>query len=333
MNEKEINCPYCGSKATASNNETFTYKFVECPTCGRYEYQSCPNTFGAEIKDKIASYLYYTGKAEKHSDYRFYNFIGDKSVFDKKHETQSWSNYVSVDEIEAFYPKTFSERIDRILLAIANMSSFIADVVELTNAQAYSAFFVKRHDEQGECLGERDVTSQYRTILDYLTDNNYLSVGKDDNNSLRFMLKPKGWQRVDELQKDIKNQSKTVFIAMSFDDSMINVREKIKTAIAQCGYEPVLIDEQQYNGQIVPEMLYQIRQAKFVVADLTMHNNGAYYEAGYALGNGKEVIQLCKKECFGQDGHFDVKQINTILWENEDEIEKKLIDRIKATIE
>ena len=80
-------------------------------------------------------------------------------------------------------------------------------------------------------------------------------------------------------------------------------------------------------------MLYEIREARFVIAELTGHNNGAYFEAGYALGFGKEVIQICKASAFGTDGHFDVKQVNTILWKNIDELTQRLISRIKATIQ
>ena len=93
------------------------------------------------------------------------------------------------------------------------------------------------------------------------------------------------------------------------------------------------MDEIEHNHQIVPEMLYEIRQARFVIAELTGHNNGAYYEAGYALGLGKDVIHVCKSEQFGTDGHFDVKQVNTVLWDNETELAEKLAKRIKATIE
>lgn len=92
------------------------------------------------------------------------------------------------------------------------------------------------------------------------------------------------------------------------------------------------MDEIEHNHQIVPEMLYQIREARFIVADFTNHNNGAYYEAGYALGLGKEVIHVCNKARFGEDGHFDIKQINTVLWEEPDDLRTKLSARIKATI-
>ena len=113
---------------------------------------------------------------------------------------------------------------------------------------------------------------------------------------------------------------------------MVPVREAIKNALIKCGYIPRIMDEIEHNHQIVPEMLYEIREARFVVAELTGHNNGAYFEAGYALGNGKDVIQVCQKSKFGEDGHFDVKQVNTILWDTPEELTTRLIARIKATI-
>ena len=110
-------------------------------------------------------------------------------------------------------------------------------------------------------------------------------------------------------------------------------REAIKEAVTSCGFVPRIMDEIHHNHQIVPEMLYEIRESRFVIAELTEHNNGAYFEAGYALGKEKEVIQICKEDAFAQDGHFDVKQINTILWHDTDDLKEKLKARIRATLE
>ena len=84
------------------------------------------------------------------------------------------------------------------------------------------------------------------------------------------------------------------------------------------------------NDFITPELLKYIKDSKFVVADLTHQNNGAYFEEGYAMGLGKPVIQLCKKDV---QLHFDIAQKNTIMWETEENIPQKLCNRIKATIE
>ena len=45
-------------------------------------------------------------------------------------------------------------------------------------------------------------------------------------------------------------------------------------------------------------MVTSIRDAKFVIVDLTHDNHGAYWEAGYAEGLGKPVIYVCKKDKF-----------------------------------
>lgn len=331
MNQRTIECPYCGSEATAQSQETFTYDFVTCPTCGRYEYQTYPEVVGAKIKDKVAAYLYYTGKVEEHSDYRFFNFLGSKEAFDNQKDRCFWSYHATIPEIEAFYPKTFAERIDRILLGMAKRSQFFGDKIEYTKSQLLSAMFVRRFGKNGRAVDEKAIGYQLSEIGKYLEDNDYVEHGGDTDNHI-FVIKPNGYKRIDELQIEEAKTSKNVFVAMSFAEDMKEVRESIKAAIVENGYIPRIMDEIEHNHQIVPEMLYEIRRAKFVVAELTGHNNGAYFEAGYALGNGKEVIQICSKECFGTDGHFDVKQINTILWDTTDELTQKLSARIKATI-
>ena len=148
-----------------------------------------------------------------------------------------------------------------------------------------------------------------------------------------YMLLPKGLERIDLLQQQSSKNSKNAFVAMSFKEDMAPIRAAIKDAIEQCGFIPRIMDEIEHNHQIVPEMLYEIRNSKFLIAELTSHNNGAYFEAGYALGNGKTVIHVCKKSTFDDDGHFDVRQVNTILWDTPEDLTQKLIARINATIE
>lgn len=331
MNQREMNCPYCGTIASAQNDESLTYVFVECPTCGRFEYQAFPSTIAADMKDKVASYLYYTGTVEEHEDYRFFNFIGTKSAFDNNFAKYPWCYFATIPEIEAFYPKTFAERIDRILLGMAKRSDFFGDRIAYTKDQLLSAMFVRRFDKEGNVIDTKAVDYQLSEICQYLEDNQYVE-HHTNGDEFTFLIKPTGYKRIDELQTEEAQKSKNAFIAMSFADDMKEVREAIKAAVYECGFIPRLMDEIEHNHQIVPEMLYEIKQAKFCIAELTGHNNGAYFEAGYALGCGKEVIQICSKERFGTDGHFDVKQINTILWDTTEDLQKKLSARIKATI-
>lgn len=123
--------------------------------------------------------------------------------------------------------------------------------------------------------------------------------------------------------------TKKVFVAMWFDGSMKKARENINEAIRSCGYEPMLIDMKEHNNQIVPEIFKEIDASEFVIADLTGHRGGVYYEAGYAMAKGKTVILSCRN---GEETHFDVAQINTIYWQNEDDLFERLMRRIKATV-
>lgn len=126
-----------------------------------------------------------------------------------------------------------------------------------------------------------------------------------------------------------KGKKKKAFIAMSFDDSMKEARRAITEAVESCGYASMLIDIKEHNNQIVPEIYKEISDSEFVVADLTGHRGGVYYEAGYAVAKEKSLILCCRK---GENPHFDVAQINTIFWENEQDLRERLIKRIKATI-
>lgn len=125
-----------------------------------------------------------------------------------------------------------------------------------------------------------------------------------------------------------REQKKKVFIAMNFDDSMKKARNAIVDAIKSFNYDPMLIDNKEHNNQIVPEIYKEISDSIFVIADLTGQRGGVYYEAGYAVAKGKDLILCCKD---GENPHFDVAQINTIFWKDEQSLKDKLIRRIRAT--
>ncbi len=326
-------CPFCEDELISSHTtEDCLCEYIYCPNCGKVKFKVFPDDITNKYKNEIAAFLYYK-KVEKRLKGLEYSGIVFKEAKDELPDEKIGQNIViNIDEAIAFYPKTFSETIDRILLGIADRSKYIGDVVEMSPKEKLNAFFVKKFDKNGNTISSIEISKQFCAISDYLTNNNYINISRSDKTAYMVELLPEGWKRVDELQVNVNSESKNVFVAMSFAEDMAEVREAIKKAITDNDYSPRIMDEIEHNHQIVPEMLHEIRQSKFIVAELTGHNNGAYFEAGYALGNGKEVIQVCRKDRFGTDGHFDVKQINTILWETTEELTQKLSARIKETI-
>jgi nucleoside 2-deoxyribosyltransferase len=80
-------------------------------------------------------------------------------------------------------------------------------------------------------------------------------------------------------------------------------------AVAQTGFELRRLDQKPKAGLIDLRMRVEIRSAKFLVADLTDENRGAYWEAGFAEGLGKKVYYTCEASKFDKaKTHFDTEQ-------------------------
>ena len=316
-------CPICGSKLQKEiQSDTSYVTYVNCDTCGRYAFDE--DYYDDYIEDQrtnigkseIASYLFY------HRDRRPFPFLSEENICVP-------ANYRCVDlaEINSWYPKTFSEKVDTFLLGLSSRANYISEIILFSEEQLISAFFANRDPKGPMRTHPNAIKGQIEFFENYLVKQEYIEVGPS-----RCVIMPKGLERIESLQRNSAKNTKNVFVAMSFAPEMAEIRNAIKNALLECGYTPRIMDEIEHNHQIVPEMLYEIRESRFVVAELTGHNNGAYFEAGYALGHGKEVIQVCRKDKFGEDGHFDVKQVNTILWDTPEDLTNRLTARIKATI-
>ncbi len=321
-------CLYCCYNSKVTNYPDSKYRLYNCTCCGEYVVNKEKEN-ELKLKNETADYLFFNKRGAGKSW-----FIGDRDDFDRLDKATIDSSYLSIETILAFYPTHFSDKIDRALLYLSKLSSYMGHIFSLKINEISQIFFVKRFIDNNTIFDQHEILAQIFLIADYLRNNKYVEIPSTVNGKTINGIKvlPLGWKRIDEIERQNIN-NKNVFIAMSFDDSMNETREAIKEAVLDCGYKPRIMDEIEHNHQIVPEMLFEIRKSRFVVAELTLHNNGAYFEAGYALGQGKDVIQVCKKDAFGTDGHFDVKQVSTILWESYDDLKERLIKRIKATIE
>lgn len=327
--ENKEKCPYCGSEATISSGKNLCD--VDCPTCGNYKYKGWPFTYGGENKNEVASFLYY--KKVENKD-KHYVITDDKSEgFDNNIRP------VSLDEILSFYPCNFAERIDAILLGFAKQSEYLGAVLSFTMAELISALFIKRYDKEGNDFSIDQVGNQMNLIIEFLEKNGYMDFGGTSDEP-SAILKPEGWKRVDELQLNQSN-NKNVFVSMAFNDGTKDVREAIRESIIDSGYSPEFIDEIIHNKQIVPEMFRLIKESRFLILEITDPNYGAYYEAGYALGLDKEVIICCSKEIFTKDfgeeekyrkPHFDIAQKQILIWEDLNDLRKKLSEWIKAIV-
>jgi hypothetical protein len=251
--------------------------------------------------------------------------------------------YISHEDIIRYFPNSFSQQVDRALLSLCKVYPDYDSTIFLKTGGAQSEIFANIENGSAPRIRNlvfinydltRETYTNIRKItafLDLLADMEFL-VKKGSSSGHLYQIASKGWLRIQEIQKTV-NTSKQAFVAMWFDSQNDNAWETISKAIRDCGYNPVRIDKKEHNNQIVPEILFEIRQSEFIVADLTKNRNGVYYEAGYAQALGKEVIVTWKKTNEKEDQpHFDVAQKNMIRWDNDDELYIGLVKRIKATV-
>lgn len=209
-----------------------------------------------------------------------------KKEFDEGNNQNGHPVHMDGDIIENWYPKSFSERIDYILLLISSQIKHVGQQIVYNEQEAMSLLFVDRKDKDTKAFSptygqmlerdSQDCRDEAKYMLDYLQSSSYIeySFGSQEDKALYIRLTPKGYERIDQLQKN-SGYGKNALVAMKFGDDTKPLREAIRQGIQDAGYLAVFIDEVQHLNFITPELLKHIRDSKFVVADLTHQNNGA----------------------------------------------------------
>lgn len=201
----------------------------------------------------------------------------------------------------------------------------------------YGMFIDALTDDAIAAVGAQDITDLI-FILEHAIDNGLIDGNVRLQAGGKYLINPfrlsfKGWSLYDEIRNKTP-ETKVAFMAMKFGDEDTDnlYRNYFKPAVALTGFSLKRLDERQPAGSIDDQLRLEIRQAKFLIADLTHSNNGAYWEAGFAEGLGKPVIYTCRKDIFagGQGTHFDTNHHLTVTW---DMIEiDKAVNLLKSTI-
>lgn len=141
-----------------------------------------------------------------------------------------------------------------------------------------------------------------------------------------------GWQYYEELKLGTTD-SRKAFMAMQYGEIKLDniVEEIFKPAVKQTGFDLFKLPDRPKAGLIDDRIRVEIQTSRFLIADLTHENRGAYWEAGYAEGLGKPVIYTCEKKKFKRlKTHFDTNHHLTILWDSDNL--KEAAEELKATI-
>ena len=174
------------------------------------------------------------------------------------------------------------------------------------------------------------------SCLGYCVSKKYLA--DMDISPSCYQMTVRGKIYAEEISKEDK-QKRQCFVAMWFDKETDDAYEKaIKPAIIDAGYDPCRVDEKPDLGKLDDQIIAEIKQSRFMIADFTSEKpkeprGGVYYEAGFAYGLGLKVIPTCRKD-FIEHIHFDTRQLRHIVWSEDDlqDFYERLYYSIRANI-
>ena len=146
----------------------------------------------------------------------------------------------------------------------------------------------------------------------------------------QYTVTANGYERFEELEASSYKSTRNAFVAMWFDESRdLIYKEAIEPAIREAGYHAIRIDKKEHVNRIDDEIIAELKQSRFLVADFTGLRAGVYYEAGFMHGLGRNVFWIVEKQDLDKV-HFDVRQYNFIDYDSPADAKSRLYYRIMA---
>lgn len=221
--------------------------------------------------------------------------------------------FTLADVLSANFPRTVPETLARVLLALSTEvePGEMLSLSQLNHFRYFSKDAAQMSFYFGALAGQGFLE---RPVI-------------DGRNQITFA----GWDAITRL-RGVGPDTKQTFVAMSFDPSLfVAWKEGLYRGVDGAGFAPYRVDRDEHNDKIDDRIVAEIRRSRFVVADVTLHRQGVYFEAGYAMGHGLPVIWTCREDEL-EKCHFDVRQYNYVVWKDPAELAAKLETRIRATI-
>lgn len=309
-------CPICklsNQEIVKSNDhgDKLTYK---CRRCGRFEISSSAETVAKRNKKaaQLSGWL-----KERH-------LLGVEIPM----LTSIFLNDV-IGTLPSYNP---SEKMNKLLKALTYMTSKTpGNIIPLKDPEDLSLAWAQDTNEFAfyiTSLEDRGLAS----FCDHGGDKIPWMVGQlAQRGDVYATITMNGWEYLERDQSTFASKTQA-FVAMCFDKDLKQFYDKaIAPSIESTGYRAYRVDTQPHNDRIDAKIIAEIKNSRFVVADVTRHKAGVYYEAGFAQGLGIPVIWCVSKKDL-EKVHFDTRQYFHICYETEEELKEKLRDAILAII-
>jgi hypothetical protein len=338
MSSHELTCPIWGDPPNPSEIGHFGQPYNSRRAGGRFtlEYSGA-----FELRP---NYRPLTDKQRANLSYWIYQHNLDNRLFDESPEPGEAPPVLDKEWVERHRDCTPSPS-DRML-------AFLRELIRKDDAGKSASELLQEQDLHMAACGCRDyndLAALYQHALKQewvraVTDQNGIPVMYFINHSARIHVEDQLREADNQLREQASREQ--VFVAMWFADCMEEVYDcGIKPAICAAGYQSQRIDRKRFLGSVTDEILAEIRQSRFVVADFTGCEEctacekcktigvrgGVYFEAGYAHALNKNVIYTVRQDR-KDTVHFDVNHLNRIEWKNPQDLRKQLQELIEEVL-
>lgn len=306
-----IVCKTQGIPTSQGGGMTSSFYTYDCPRCGKF---SLSDTCNEDIH----------ALTDTHTKRRVLSHALRKMY--KNNKIVSINDYGLLKNIlETTTLPNPAEQANNLLLYLGNVLSSIGSWKESVPIEELAGVM--------GCLNDSPDVLSISTHLEQkgLIRTQQLGSKKEGVPTGKINLTFEGWEKFNELQY-IRQDSRKAFMAMDFNQADIQtVFNAYKKAVKQTGFELIKLNDVPKAGIIDDRLRVEIRKARFLIVDLTHGNRGAYWEAGFGEGLGKEVIYSCEKDVFEEEKtHFDTNHLHTVLWKIDDL--QTATEELKATI-
>jgi len=304
------NCPICGEHCLRRepgprSMQTFSVVEYDCKRCGRFriDIRFPPDTFPKlfdDVRHLISAWI------RRQNKMGLVPLVGEgKDVY-----REEWL----MGFRQMGFPESTGDKLNALLLAYADAANGDYKYAVSPNQPQLIAEVAAKSRDEIEGLSE---------LLHQL---GYLSPFVEYRGGPSITAR--GWLRVEDLRRTV-NAGDSAFIAMWFDESTRAYRDAVAAAVERCHYRPVFVDQEEFSGFIMDQVISLIRSARFLIADFTSRpelpqdlgkvrrgvRGGIYWESGMAYGMGKAVIHTCEDSPESKSRiHFDIDQYNMIFW-------------------
>ncbi len=225
---------------------------------------------------------------------------------------------LSTDTWEAYAKRhrntPVAAKLDRLLKHLEKQTKHRGSKVGVDGSKDYPLFDAATSSEVGYLLSGL----VNRGDLDELSGGNHV-------------ITPAGWDRL--TPPGGRGEPGACFVAMASDPKLSPLYDEcIQPVVSGLGFTVIRVDRVEHNGNINDLIIAELRRCQFLIADFTFQRYGVYFEAGYAMALGREVVFTCRADEFTKGVHFDTRPYNHIRWTEPSDLKDPLRSRILATV-